>query len=436
MAPTPKALFVVLTLASGAFAEELDAGVTSSQPALTGVPLSALPLPSAIAGPTGFGMKSPDGAFRLLFHWALLSDFQALLGPLPPGVTTRDSFVVRFAGMQIDATIHERLHSQVFVDFSQSKVTLYDAWVEALLLPELKLRAGKFLFPISEERLTPGIALPFVSTSFAALLLPSRDTGVQVYGTFGHGLLTYNLAFTNGAFSGTLSDVDLDSEKDVVGRVFARPFEQTSWSAIRHLGVGVGASWGVHSGSTDAPGLPVLRTYGGQSFFAFANDKTSSGTATASGQVLRVVPHATWSWGPVAAYADWAHIEERVGGSVVTTDGYSIVPSVVLTGEDAAPLSYIVPKHPFDPLHGSFGTVLLVLGAGRIHVSDAAFLSGAALPAAAMQSSMVVGGGLNWYPVSGFSVLASYGHMWFDAFGGAPPRPPENALTVRLQMVL
>lgn len=394
----------------------------------------ALP-PSVLAGPQGFGLKSDDGAYRLLFHWALLSDFQIFPAQLPAGVTTRDSFVVRFAGMQVDAIIHQRLHSQLFVDFSQSKVTLYDAWVEALVFPELRVRAGKFLFPISEERLTPGIALPFVSTSFATLLLPSRDTGVQVYGNVGEGLFQYNLAFTNGGPAGTLSDFDLDSEKDVVARVFVRPFLRTGLRPLRGLGLGVGASYGAHTGTPEAPGLSVLRTYGGQTFFSWANDKTPAGTATASGAILRVVPHATWAFGPVAAYADWVHVEEHVRGAVITSDAYSVVPSVVLTGEAAAPLSYIVPKRPLD-LHGGIGTVLLVLGLGRMQVRDSAFLTGNADPRVAAQTATVYGGGLNWYPVSGLALLASYGHMVFTAYGGAPPRANEDTLIVRFQMVL
>jgi len=168
---------------------DLHGGATAPALSPPTVPVSAQPTPAdtprpqAFAGPTGFGMGTTDGSFKLIFHWALLSDFQNFFGPVPPGVTVRDTFAVRFAGMQMDAILFERVHSQVFVDFSQGKATLYDAWVEGLLLPELKIRAGKFLFPISEERLTPGIALPFVSTSFATVLLPSRDTGLQVYGT-------------------------------------------------------------------------------------------------------------------------------------------------------------------------------------------------------------------------------------------------------------
>jgi phosphate-selective porin OprO and OprP len=278
--------------------------------------------------------------------------------------------------------------------------------------------------------------LPFVSTSLATFLLPSRDTGVQVYGTVANGLFSYNLALTNGASAGTLTDSDLDSEKDAVARVFVRPFLRSGWSAVTRLGLGVGTSYGVHTGTTDTPGVPVLRTYGSQTFFSFANDRTVAGTAVAAGAIFRVVPHATWSYGPVAAYGDWAHVEENVSGKLVTSNAFSMVASVVLTGEEAAPLSYIVPRRPFDLITGGFGTIVLVARAGRLAVSNSAFAAGLALPVSAMQTATVVGFGVNWYPISGFAVLASFGHMWFEAYQGAMARPPEDGLTVRFQMVL
>lgn len=67
---------------------------------------------------------------------------------------------------------------------------------------------------------------------------------------------------------------------------------------------------------------------------------------------------------------------------------------------------------------------------------DSAFLSGNADPRVAAQSATAYGAGLNWYPVSGLALLASYGHMVFTAYGDAPPRPNEDTLIVRFQMVL
>jgi|GEM_PF-1245060 len=138
------------------------------------------------------------------------------------------------------------------------------------------------------------------------------QSGQQVLGTLGKGIIAYNLALTNGAVAGILSDGDFDSGKDLVARIYARPFLTTGPEALRQLAVGLGASTGVHRGSVDNPQLPVLLTYGGQAFFSFKRDRVSNDVAVAAGRVERLVPHATWSWGPLAAYADAVWIRERV----------------------------------------------------------------------------------------------------------------------------
>src|SRR5205823_5420312 len=151
-----------------------------------------------------------------------------------------------------------------------------------------------------------------------------------------------------------------------------------------------------------------------------------------------LVPHAVWAFGPVAAYSDWVHVEEHVGasGAKITSDAVSVIPTVVLTGEDAEPLRYVVPRHPLDLSRGHIGALLLVGGVGWMRIGDAAFTSGAADPAVAMRGATVYGGGLNWYPYRGLALLIDYGHLVFDAFGAAPRRPDEDVLVARFQMAL
>jgi phosphate-selective porin OprO/OprP len=162
-------------------------------------------------------------------------------------------------------------------------VSLTETWIEAELLPWLRFRAGKFLFPISQERLTPRIALPFVGTSLAAVLLPASDTWLQLRGTLADGSLSLYLALTDGAFTSGPGDPVANSGKDLVGRVYLRPFLGTEVLALRQVGVGLGASTGEHNGSASSRQLPILTTYGGQVFFSYA-------MGVASGRVDRLVP--------------------------------------------------------------------------------------------------------------------------------------------------
>lgn len=252
-------------------------------------------------------------------------------------------------------------------------------------------------------------------------------------GTLLDGQLRYNLALTDGAVAGTLLESDVDSSKDLVARVYAMPLAGTSWSAIRNLGIGVGASVGNHRGTPTAPNVPTLRTYGGQTFFAYRNSPMD--TSVADGLVTRIVPHATWSWGPMAAYGDYVRVSEHVAGATIRSTGWSVIPSLVLTGEQASPLRFIVPERPLDLAKGQIGTVLLTGGVGSIHVSSSAF-ERAADPAVAMQRATVFGGGVNWYPFAGIAMFADYGYMRFASFGGAPTRPSEHTVIVRFEMAL
>lgn len=388
----------------------------------------------ALAGPQGFGIASQDRSFSLILHWLLQTDYRDFLAEKP--TPDRDTFIVRFAGLRLDAIAYKRLRPQIFVNFAESRVTLLDAFMEVELASWFRVRVGKFPVPLSEERLTPGINLPFISTSVASLLLPSRDTGLQVLGSLGNGVIAFNLALTNGAVAGLLGDGDFDSGKDLLARIYARPFLTTGTGALRQLAVGLGASTGVHRGSVDNPQLPVLSTYGGQTFFSFRRDRITPGhIAVAAGRVERLAPHATWSWGPLAAYADAVWTRERVDDTDVAMNAWSVIPTLVLTGERASPLSFIVPAHPFDLGKGHLGAVELVAGIGNLRVGSSAFPA-VANPASAMQGFRVYGLGLNWLPLSGMALLISYGHQVFTAASGAPDRPNEDTLVARLQVVL
>jgi len=387
----------------------------------------------ALAGPKGFGFATQDGSFNLFLHWLLQSDYRAFLANVP--TPDRDTFIVRFAGFRLDAILYRKVRTQIFVNFAESRVTLLDTFIEAELASWFRIRVGKFPFPITEERLTPATNLPFISTGPAAMLLPSRDTGVQILGSVANGMLSFNLALTNGAVAGILSDGDADSTKDVVARIYGRPLMKVGPGFLQQLGIGVGASTGVHRGTIDTPQTPIFFTYGGQPFFSFRRDRASGDVAIASGKVERLAPHATWSWGPIGAYADVVWTRERISDVEVPMNAWSVIPTIVLTGENASPLSFINPAHPFDLSKGHVGTVELVGGIGKIRVGSSAFPT-LANPMTAMQEFRAYGAGFNWYPLSGLAVLVSYGHQVFTAAAPAANRPNEDTLVVRVQAVL
>ena len=377
---------------------------------------------------------APDSS--LVVHWLVQSDAYAFVGDKPPGVASRDTFTIGFAGLQLDATLHQMFHSSVLVDFSQSRLTLLDANVEVRYAPELVIRVGKFAAPFNEERNTPKLQLPWISVSPASFLLPVRETGIELLGELGQGLVAYNVALSNGSYAGPITDNDVDTGKDVIVRVFGHPFHGSGIAALAQLGIGLGASYGSHHGTQASPETPVLRTYGNAVFFAFANDGTPAGTVKADGGVARVVPHLTYAYGPVAAYADYTHERDAFGATTVGFDAASATVTVALTGEHPSPFGRITVAHPIDLARGQYGGVQLVLGGGEVRVDGSAFTAGLANPATSMQRADVIGGGVNWYPTTGLGLLVDVSRTTFTAFGENAARPTETTIYARLELSL
>jgi hypothetical protein len=66
----------------------------------------------------------------------------------------RDTFLLRAVGLQLDAALGKVFHGQIFANLGGEVPLVTDAWIEAEVAPWLRVRVGKFPFPISEERLT------------------------------------------------------------------------------------------------------------------------------------------------------------------------------------------------------------------------------------------------------------------------------------------
>jgi hypothetical protein len=77
-------------------------------------------VPFAIAGTEGFGIVSADGASRLITHWLLQSDLRAFLSSHSP-TPDRETFLLRFGGMRLDATLERSFRAALFVNLAQNQ---------------------------------------------------------------------------------------------------------------------------------------------------------------------------------------------------------------------------------------------------------------------------------------------------------------------------
>jgi len=90
-------------------------------------------VPFAVAGPEGFGISSADGASRVITHWLLQSDFRSFVGADKP-TADRETFVLRFAGLRLDAMLERNFRALLFANFAQNQVTLLEGWIGHPLL--------------------------------------------------------------------------------------------------------------------------------------------------------------------------------------------------------------------------------------------------------------------------------------------------------------
>ena len=110
----------------------------------------------------------------------------------------------------------------------------------------------------------------------------------MLFGDLAASTVSYAVGVFNGVPDGGSGDIDDSPGKDVVARLFFRPFRNRRDSVLQQLGVGLAASVGERQGTTAAPGLATFRTTSQQTFARFRTDGVN--TAIADGRHWRVSP--------------------------------------------------------------------------------------------------------------------------------------------------
>jgi phosphate-selective porin OprO/OprP len=394
------------------------------------------PAPPVVSfGPRGLDVQSGDGSFVFNIRFPFMFDAKATPSDGQPSMG--NAFYPRFFGPILSTKIYESVTGKLIVGFQDRSVTVVNAWLDVAAHPWLHIRVGKMLYPIALERQTLPLRIVFLEHGIASSLLGVSEFGVQLWGAAPDKLFEYQLAFGNGAPANQHYETDLDNGKDVIGRVFARPFTRSGVTALAGFGLGLGASFGVHRGSAGTPLTGVSRTLGGRTFFATSVDPADPmSTTVADGRVVRLVPQAAYVAGPVSVYAEYIRATERLqSGAVaddVTNQSFHAVGAVVLTGENAVLLDIISPRHPLDLSAGHLGAFELV-GRFETVAFDEALFPVFADPAASARSATALGSGLNWVPTDTMRLMINYEHTRFGAAQGAPRLRAENLLGLRLQ---
>ena len=254
--------------------------------------------PVAVAGASGFELRSADSAFRLRIRGYLHADSRYYGGDDDNrGI---DTFLLRRARPIVEATFFKIFDFRIMTDFGGGTAVVQDAYLDARFAKVFNLRAGKQKPPLGQERLASATDILFIERALPTALVPNRDVGVQVYGDLAPWL-TYQVGVFNGVIDGGSGDVDTADSKDVVGRLLFSPFKTGSHERLQSLCIGIGGSGGKEVGTVAAPALAQLRSGGQLVWFRYRTDGTVPNTTVADGSRTRFTTHGQVLSGPARA---------------------------------------------------------------------------------------------------------------------------------------
>jgi phosphate-selective porin OprO and OprP len=389
---------------------------------------SSAPAVAAASG-RGYSITSADREHSLRIRALVQADTRLYLD----GNSGNDTFVLRRGRFNLDGTINRFVHFQVSPEFGGSSINLQDASITLEFSPAVQFRAGRFKSPIGLEQLQSDSWAFFAERSLATNLVPNRDVGVTLGGDTFEKRLNYTVGVMNGAPDASSGgNLDTDTGKEFVARVFAEPFKAREDSPLRGLGVGLAGSYAPRHRTT--AGLTSgYRTDGQQRMFAYASN------VEADGEAWRVSPQAYLYSGPFGAMAEYV-VSSVTARSGVERDRLShhawhLGAGYVLTGEDAA-FGGVNPSRPFSPGGDGWGAFEVVGRVAQLDLDDATFPRFAA-PGSNATEATSYAVGLNWYLSR--VVRASFDYFHTDFKTTLPPtslllRQDERVIITRLQV--
>lgn len=389
------------------------------------------PQPQIGAGPDGFFLQSADKkwVFKLRGYYQADSRWY----PSDGDKAGTDTFLFRRVRPIFEGTLAEWIDFRVMPDFAGSNLQLQDAYANLRPFgPLAQVQVGKFKAPFGLERLQSATSMMFIERALPTNLVPNRDVGAQFWGDWKSGTLLYQFAVMNGVTDGSSADQDTNDGKDIVARIFAKPFQDTTVEALQGLGIGAAMSWG-HQSTTPAN----YRSAGQQTFFAW-----TSGTNLDEDR-FRISPQLNYYWGPFGLLGEYVLSQNTVGlsrGREYEADlqAWQISTSYVLTGENAS-FNGVSPREPFSPLGGGWGAFEIVARFGELHIPDEVFDRGFANPQTSANKAQEAAVGLNWYMNRWLEFAVNYDRTAFDGgargtgLNGVADRETEHFVNTRLQ---
>lgn len=422
----------------------------------------------------GFVIGSTDGKHKLKIGAYTQADGRFFLDDTQERNTNQ--FLFRRVRPDIQGTVFRYFDFRLVPDFAGSSFTLFDAYVDFTYLPEAKVRAGKFKPPVGLERLQSATSTMFIERGLPTNLVPTRDTGLQLFGDLWDAAFSYQLGIFNGASDAGNSGGDLNDDKDFAGRIFAHPFKAFDVVALRGLGVGLSGSFGHQRGTSVVSGsnapvnnaeLSSYRSFGQAAVFSYSSGSAGtpatttcnamnvctttpavSGTAAAvaQGDRSRLSPQLYYYYGAFGLLAEYVSSRQEVarpgprnpvGRHTLDHRAWQVAASYVLTGE---PASYrgVAPFQPLDPFEGKWGAFEVAARYGALDIDGEAFEQGFANRLTSVRQVTEYVAGLNWYLNKNIKLVLNYAQSEFVGGAGTAAAPKnrraEQAIVTRVQL--
>lgn len=335
-----------------------------------------------------------------------------------------DTLTMRLARVTVQGRITKWFTYRVQPDFTSTVSPIADAFIDLGLSDAAHIRIGRDKVPIGFENQLGDANLLFMERGMPQNLTPSRDVGVQYYGTFHGDLLSYVGGMFNGAPDGSnATNVDTDNGKEFVGRIISRPFTSRHGTVLEKLGLGLGLSRETQRGVR-----PSFKTSSQEDFFSYAPGVVSDGLHT------RFAPQLFHYYKTLAFYSDYVRSKQVMRrGDVLaplTHTSWQLAGAVILTGETAG--ERVRPRHAFDPDAHTWGALQMTARYGYVDIDEAAFTRGFASSISSQHVKESVFG-LIWFMTTNVKALFNYEHARFEG-GSAVNRAPENAYLWRMQL--
>lgn len=395
----------------------------------------------------GFFIQDPSKTYRLKFRGYTQLDGRFFIDD--PQSRNTDQFLFRRVRPVLEGSLTKFIDFKIMPDFAGSSFQLFDAYVDVKPFDYYKdwakLRVGKFKTGVGLERYQSATAIELVERGAPTNLVPTRDVGVELWGTPWSGTLLYQLGVFDGAADLGNVNGNVGDDFTFSGRVLAQPFitwpTDSALSPLRGIGIGVAGSWGEMNGSITSQELPAYRSFGQATIFQYVNGGDEENTAFSSGTLSRINPQLYYYWGPFGSMFEYVQSTTPVQladtRGEVRNDAWMIQASWVLTGEEAG-YRGVTPLNEFNPWVGKWGAFEVVARYDELNIDQNAFDLGFADIKRSVSSSQGFGGGINWYWNPNIKVVLDYYHSWFEggASGGTGNRATEDVIITRLQLNL